>query len=355
MTFIIYLNVKYFPVRVSMLRELNQQLAFSNRHQIRITRKSHITTNKQINDKQTFQYKPTSQRVTRQPVSKTTATLKKRRTFICIRYIGGLGNIMFLYASAYGLSWMKGMDLVIPKDNDLFRIFHLGASNLRIVANYKLCKGVVNYGDRQNCAFNKQFLKLSNQTSFWISGYLQSYKYFEAFFDDLRSQFTFKKHIQDEANRILSNVTKTHLQAKNAKKLNLTVIGIHIRRGDMVGNKYGYTVGTKEYFLKAMEWFRSKYRNTAFVVCSNDISWCKNNLRGKDIYFVEKRPREIDMAVLATCDHLISSVGSFSWWASWLCKGTVTYFFPPAVNGSDLRRQYSEDYSDYFLQKWIHF
>ena len=327
-----------------MLRQLNKW------HFQRISNKAHINGNKEI---QILKY--TKVEKYQKNIINTQSKLKKSRKLICINYIGGLGNIMFLYASAYGLSRMKNMDLVINNNNDLLKVFRLGSNNLRIVPNYTLCKGFINYGETQNCALNKQLLNIKNSHSFWIIGYLQSYKYFEAFFDDLRSQFTFKTHIQKKANKILLNITTVYLQSKGSKQSKITLIGVHIRRGDMVDNKYGYTVGTVEYFRQAMNWFRSKYQKAVFVVCSNEIIWGKQNLVGRDIYFVEQEPREVDLAVLASCDHLISSVGSFSWWASWLCKGTVTYFFPPAKNGSDLRRQYSKDYSDYFLPKWIHF
>jgi galactoside 2-L-fucosyltransferase 1/2 len=59
------------------------------------------------------------------------------------------------------------------------------------------------------------------------------------------------------------------------------------------------------------------------------------------------------MAMLASCDHTISTVGSFGWWIGWLSGGDVTYFKWPAKEGSPLRKQYGKDFSDYFYPGWI--
>ena len=71
------------------------------------------------------------------------------------------------------------------------------------------------------------------------------------------------------------------------------------------------------------------------------------------VEFISTPKPEIAMAVLTLCDHVIATVGSFGWWIGWLTGGEVTYFKWPAKEGTELRKQYSKDYSDYFYPGWI--
>jgi len=44
----------------------------------------------------------------------------------------------------------------------------------------------------------------------------------------------------------------------------------------------------------------------------------------------------MDLAILSMSDHVIIGIGTFSWWAGWLCKGTTIYFDEPVPNGSSI-------------------
>lgn len=290
--------------------------------------------------------------------ARTNSKRKYKPTYICIIFRGGLGNRMFMYASAYGMARLKNMDVLVAQSDEVNKVFEINGS-ARVEPDTSLCKGLRRHGERQSSAFSERVLSFSNKKSIKLSGFFQSFKYFENVSDSIHSQFTFRKHIRQAVDAILLNIKKSHLRRKRNKNLKLTLIGLHARRGDMLSErntKYGYLIADKHYFEKAMKWFRSRYRNTVFVVCSNGITWCKKTLGGhNDVYFVEGQTREVDLAVLSSCDHMIMSVGTFSWWAAWLCKGTVIYYFPPAREGSKRRMKHSRNYSDYFPSKWIHF
>ena len=34
----------------------------------------------------------------------------------------------------------------------------------------------------------------------------------------------------------------------------------------------------------------------------------------------------MDLAILILSDHIIISIGTYSWWAGWLCKDTTVYY-----------------------------
>ena len=154
-----------------------------------------------------------------------------------------------------------------------------------------------------------------------------------------------------QINKMLTefNFTSTH---------NVTLVGVHIRRGNMLdelNTKAGFAVATKEYLENAVKFFISKhFKNVIFVVCTDDMEWSKVNMpHDVTVHFEENNSREVDLAVLSSCSHVITTVGTFGWWAGWLSGGLVTYYKWPAMPGSPKRKDYSNDYSDYFMQQWI--
>ncbi|XP_024079210.2 galactoside 2-alpha-L-fucosyltransferase 2-like, partial [Terrapene carolina triunguis] len=81
---------------------------------------------------------------------------------------------------------------------------------------------------------------------------------------------------------------------------------------------------------KAMGYFRAKYQEPVFVVSSNGMEWCRENIdasRG-DVYFSgdgkESSPGR-DFALLAHCNHTIMTIGTFGIWAGYLAGGETVY------------------------------
>jgi len=93
---------------------------------------------------------------------------------------------------------------------------------------------------------------------------------------------------------------------------------IHVRRGDFVN--MGVSIGT-DYYLEAMRHFPD---DTKFIVISDDIEWCKENIKTEqhDIVFANKHYGEkellyLDLFLPSLCLRgNILSCSSFSWWGS---------------------------------------
>jgi hypothetical protein len=79
----------------------------------------------------------------------------------------------------------------------------------------------------------------------------------------------------------------------------------------------------KSYFLKAIAHYPEDAR---FVVCSNDIEWCKRNFADipREFVFIENSPRPKDyhdcyeFYMMSMCTHQIVTNSSFSWWSAYL-------------------------------------
>ena len=96
--------------------------------------------------------------------------------------------------------------------------------------------------------------------------------------------------------------------------LSVVFVGIHVRRGDFLKPElqdFGYTVATKLYLQRAMEYFTTKYNPIHFIVASDDIQWCRENFKHyKNVWIpTQKHSAELDMALLIQCNHTIVSTG----------------------------------------------
>jgi len=91
-----------------------------------------------------------------------------------------------------------------------------------------------------------------------------------------------------------------------------------------------------------------------FVVCSDDMRWCVEQMpthRLRHVEFLSTHDPVVDLAVLAMCQHTIISVGTFGWWAAWLSNGTTVYYKDWPRRDSSLA--WAASHADYFPPRWI--
>ena len=273
--------------------------------------------------------------------------------FLCGSVNGNLGNRLFVFASIYGIAKMKNIPYIIPKHDTLLEVFNLfNDSTLQVVPNDRKCKQTLYRRERLCCGYDPTMLNLDLTKGYTLITYLQSWKYFADAQVSLRRQLKFKASIETWVNQTMDSISRAH---NYTDRDDVIFIGIHVRRGDMMMSvaSYGYQVASPEYLHRAIDKF-SSLTNIIYIVCSLEINWVKEQLHNiSNVYYSNpKHGATKDLALLAACDHVITTVGTFGWWGGWLSGGNVTYFKWPAKSGSGLRKQFSKDYSDFFLPEW---
>eukprot|EP00939_MAST-03C_sp_MAST-3C-sp1_P002910 g2910.t1 len=178
-----------------------------------------------------------------------------------------------------------------------------------------------------------------------LDGYLQSYKYFVP---NIRDRIRFKQTILSDASNYLAPYESR------------TTVGIHVRHGDLV--KYGYIqFPPNEYFINVLSHFRTKYSNAQFVVASDDPTWCSKQsfFVADDVRVVtEKHKPAIDMAILAGCNHMVMTVGTFGWWAAYLgadAKGGEVVYYDSEFKMEHPINKGNVALDDHFPSNWIGF
>ncbi|XP_021356800.1 galactoside 2-alpha-L-fucosyltransferase 2-like isoform X1 [Mizuhopecten yessoensis] len=272
---------------------------------------------------------------------------KSDNNLLCPEKRRRLGNLMFEYASAYGIAREVDKTLVIPVDDTIRDVFKLTAHVIPERSN--TCLTFEQRWPEFGAVYDNRIYDEVNDTkqNIVLISYFQSWKYFEKYKNYIKKEFTIKENIAAQAHAILQNISR-------GLHNHLTFIGIHVRRGDLLFNEVGYNIVTGDYLRKAIGLFESKYRDTIYIVCSDGMTWARvelSNVRNAKIEFVLTDKAEVDFAVLVACNHTIMTVGTFGWWAGYLAGGDVIYYKYPIKNNSGLAPEY--DYTDFFPAYWI--
>jgi hypothetical protein len=143
------------------------------------------------------------------------------------------------------------------------------------------------------------------------------------------------------------------------------LISIHVRRGDyLLPQHHHFCILNLDYYNEAISHFMDDIHKYHFVVFSNEIEWCKENLiEGDIVTFIEpgaedygwSAPSETgieDLILMSMCHHNIIGNSSYSWWAAFKNENTNKKVVCP--------RNYLRDYSgfrhingNWFPPNWI--
>lgn len=276
---------------------------------------------------------------------------------------GGLGNQMFIYAFKLTLSQKGKTILFHPYRNNSPQYGHAGFQ-LKQIFNIKgdgiwaevsaLCLSIYWHITRVFPQTIRQRLisiigikeiRVPNNFVFYdyivhteykntlFRGTWQSEKYFHSSAVDVRDAFSFNKEL-------LNDKTKSFLN--DIVKMGIT-ISIHIRRSDYLSSKYisGFgNICTLDYYSKAIRYIDNLVSKPTYIVFSDDILWCKNNIDLRNAFFVDwNHGKESwqDMFLMSNCTHNIIANSSFSWWGAWLNSNNDKIVIAPKIwwNGID--------------------
>lgn len=93
---------------------------------------------------------------------------------------------------------------------------------------------------------------------------------------------------------------------------------IHIRHGDYLNLPNHHPTQSIEYYLKGMD----ELGFSQYLCFSDDIPWCKKNLKDSRITFVEGTNEIQDLRLMSKCEGAVIANSSFSWWAAYLSESS---------------------------------
>ena len=260
---------------------------------------------------------------------------------------GRLGNIMFELASALGIANKNRRPLVIPPNMEraIKKIFQPTQTKYYSVGNVPngthIEKELSPFGNEQT-----RFFSLP-ETPLKLNGFFQSWRYFSNISSQIRDIFTLPETIRNESRNYMRELRE------KIKVNNITFVAIHVRCGDYNSQRH-YNMGVRlpqiSYIIKAMDYFRTYYKNVHFIICSDDSNWCYKEMSAYPNITVFHNSVRRDFATLVACDHMIVTYGSFGWWAAWLNGGDVVYFDTPYGGHKEFMNKQMKE--NHYLPEW---
>lgn len=160
--------------------------------------------------------------------------------------------------------------------------------------------------------FSEEYLRLPGDVC--IVGRWQSERFFSGISDTIRKEFTFREkfsaHIMELARTVAAPGS----------------VCLHVRRGDLLTSPvYSKSIGSlgMDYYARAVEIIKAKVKEPRLYVFSDDVEWCRDNLRfdlpvsvvGNE-YAGHKSGGHLFL--MTQCNHFIISNSTFAWWGAWL-------------------------------------
>ena len=273
------------------------------------------------------------------------------RRMIVVRITGGLGNQMFQYACGralaarkdvrlcfdlsayrsyrlhgYGLSGFRGEVLEGPWYLTTVSRFSAAARRLGLSpARYFRLLDMCWVDEGGDLRYLPQRLDFSG--SAYLDGYWQCARYFEDCEMRIRDDFRLVPPLAE----LLRERCEAFCIGQRP------TVSLHVRRGDYVTDQSANAVhGTlgDDYYRTAVDYLVTRLgHDFRLLVFSDDSAWAKENIRiFADTVYVDADALfpQVDMHLMASCDHHIIANSSFSWWGAWLNPSCAKMVVAPA-------------------------
>ncbi len=247
---------------------------------------------------------------------------------------GGLGNQMFQYAHGRYLSKKYNTKLYIDTrfynyTND--RKFLLDKfKNVDIDSNLDMIDVIYPIHVIQD-DFNYKELVNPIDCNYYLDGYWQSEKYFNQIRSTIIDDFTPIDNFDTSKIPLLESNT----------------VSIHVRRTDYITSKGYHPVQEISYYEEALDIIK----DYDYILCfSDDINWCKENLKFNNIVFMGPFTEVHDMFIMSMCKNNIIANSTFSWWSAWLNKNPDKKVIAPKKWFGD---HVNMNTNDIIPEKWI--
>jgi Glycosyl transferase family 11 len=265
---------------------------------------------------------------------------------VATQMLGGLGNQLFQYAAGRALAQRLGARLVLdctvisnaarrfvldryPIDADIVRdvpgklhrryfrlpgtlgrrltdAFHDHVPTTHQIGEHRFKV----FGEKRWFTYDPFFEKLAG--SIYLTGYWQSYRYFEDAAETIRGEIR-PPWAPSDANR----AWLARIEAANA-------VCLHVRRGDYLDHQgEAPLVCAPRYYEQSVAHIRRSLPEPQFFVFSDDIAWCRETFADAGFAFVDSNGADDaadDLRLMAACRHHIIANSSLSWWGAWLAR-----------------------------------
>lgn len=272
--------------------------------------------------------------------------------FVAVWILGGVGNQLFQFSTAYALSRETGFQLILDCNfKGYFRDEELRNLGIEFV-EWNGIQPSMNKHDIKYAPYNIFIEKdFSYDSSIWniadscyLYGYWSSPKYFQKYKSEILELVSFEKIL---SNRISS--LSVQISALNS-------VSIHLRRGDYNTPEGIVSFGLLgvDYYERARDLILRSVPNATFFIFSDDVVIAKELFQNwPNCIFVGPNSSLEDLYLMTLAQNHIIANSTFSWWGAYLSKNSDGIKIAPRhwfTKEATIRHKYL---LDLFPDDWI--
>ncbi len=275
------------------------------------------------------------------------ATLKNTHC-LAVDISGSLADIMFQYASLYGISKANQMIPVMDARERLRSIFPGLA--VRALQGETDPSRLWSRFVEQSGIYDTRVASLNFGKNILLKGRFQSWRYFNNSQKDLRKQFRFASTTENDADQFLAHAFLLYQERfPKVRADQVRYVGVHVKRGDKLAD-----ADLLDYIKRAMHYFGAEFKHIIFAVVSKEKHWTRGHVKSEE-HLVVHSPHtssSLDLCILSRCNHTVMTTGAFGWWAAFLANGETTYLRNiPLQKAPQAAQQFVQ--RDFYYPHWI--
>jgi hypothetical protein len=233
-------------------------------------------------------------------------------TFDKLGASGNLGSQIQQYASLYAIAKETGKQVVFSQSS-LTNGFGLKfAQILDIELSIVDDSFVAGFEPihLQDITYDSSAMKLHSDKNYNFTNVMHTYQYWYPKYGDDVLSWAWDSKLLHEAMQLRQAMLPTDKE----------LVSIHVRRGDyLLPQHHHFCQLDTDYYSQALSDYMEDLDRYHFVVFSNDIEWCRENLiEGDQVTFIQPTSDYMDMVLMSLCDHNIIANSSFSWWGAYM-------------------------------------
>jgi hypothetical protein len=292
---------------------------------------------------------------------------------LIVRISNGLGNQLFIYASAFGLAKNMGRNLLIDNQTSFEATQNISEYNLNsfnltssIAPENLMFKGLKGYlkrkflkksdrfkkfksffiekKDKKKITFyDNSFINNNYSKNLFLEGHFESEKYFKQYENEIFKEFEFKNSFFDKNNKYLDDIKNSNSVSIciRQNRFNEEKKSKNIKKN--IDKSWKFTLEQIKYTKIAIKNIKKKVDNPKFFLWSDDF----NNLNS---FFNEDEFTRIinpineknlmDFYLMTFAKHYIVAPTSYHWWGAYLSKNR---------KNSIIMRPSDEFFNDFYL------
>tara|TARA_B100001250_G_scaffold375136_1_gene362481 strand:- start:365 stop:1294 length:930 start_codon:yes stop_codon:yes gene_type:complete len=305
---------------------------------------------------------------------------------LIIRISNGLGNQLFMYASAYAIAKTLNRKLFIDNESGFY-----SAKNISkyLLNNFSITSEITSNKNKFNSLYgyckrkfllktdiyrkkklfyieNKNINKITNfntdyenqlfNNDLFVEGYFETEKYFIDYKDLIIKEFEFKnKHLYKNTS-YLSDIGKSNSVALCIRQ-NRFIEGKKNSNLENRRKSWNFTLEQIEYINKSVQLIKSKVNDPKFFLWSNDFNNLESkffNFKYQSINFSNMNNNTdksiLGLYLLTQCKHYVVTTSSFNWWGAWLSPNQNKIIIRPSNF-----KNFTVNNKDLWPKKWLSF